>query len=282
MGRRKPIGGWRTRTHGLNRVMTSSTPLIRSLVIQMRVIKALLMRELVTRFGRDNIGVLWLFGEPMIFTLAVTALWRAAGLHGSAIPIEAFAVTGYSSVLMWRNTASRCNSALHQNQNLLYHRNVRVLDVFTTRILLEFVGATTSFAMLSLVFIGFEVIEPPIDLLKVVAGWLMLAWFGASLGLTLGTATAYSELVDRFWHPTSYIMFPLSGAAFMVDWLPPKAQEFVLLLPMVHGVEVIREGFFGNVVRSHHDLGYMASVNLVLTLFGLVLMQGAARQMEQR
>lgn len=255
---------------------------LRSLAIQIRVIKALMMREMITRFGRENVGVLWLFGEPMIFTLAVSTLWRAAGMHhGSALPIEAFAITGYSSVLMWRNTASRCNSALIQNRNLMYHRNVRVMDVFLTRILLEIAGATMSFTLLSLAFVGLGNIHAPVDLLKVVGGWLMLGWFGASLGLTLGTATAYSELVDRFWHPTSYVMFPLSGAAFMVEWMPESARSYILLLPMVHGVEYLREGFFGNVVRTHHDLAYMAAVNLVLTFTGLALMRGAARHSER-
>lgn len=261
-----------------------STPSFpQALAVQWRIIKALLMREMITRFGRENVGVLWLFGEPMIFTLAVSMLWKAAGFHhGSALPIEAFAITGYSSVLMWRNTASRCNSALLQNQNLMYHRNVRVIDVFFSRILLEMAGATLSFVLLSLAFIGFQQIEPPQDLLKVVGGWLMMGWFGAGLGLTLGTACAYSELVDRFWHPVSYVLFPLSGAAFMVDWMPEAARQYILLLPMVHGVEYIREGFFGDVIRTHHDLAYMAIINLALTFTGLALMRGAARQMEQR
>ncbi|MFO1337510.1 MAG: ABC transporter permease [Burkholderiaceae bacterium] len=254
---------------------------LQSLAIQIRVIKALMMREMITRFGRENVGVLWLFGEPMLFTLVVSTVWRVAGMHhGSALPIEAFAITGYSSVLMWRNTASRCNAALSQNRNLMYHRNVRVIDVFFTRILLEMAGATTSFALLTLGFLGMETFAPPVDMLKVVGGWLMLAWFGAGLGLTLGTATAYSELVDRFWHPTSYVMFPFSGAAFMVEWLPESARQYILLLPMVHGVEYMREGFFGNVVRTHHDLVYMATVNLVLTFTGLMLMRGATRRME--
>lgn len=254
-----------------------------ALSIQMRVIRALMMREVISRFGRRNLGVLWLIGEPMFFTVAVATLWRAAGLHhGSPLPIEAFAVTGYSSVLMWRNTASKCNSAIHQNLRLLFHRNVRVLDVFLTRILLEMAGATTSFAVLSVAIVSFGFVAPPDDLLKVVGGWLMLAWFGGALGLALGTANAYSELVDRFWHPISYVMFPLSGAAFMVDWLSPTTQAYVSWLPMVHGVEFVREGFFGNVVTTHHNLPYMALVNLLLTFFGLAMIPGATRAIEQQ
>jgi len=261
----------------------SSTSLLQSLAIQRRVIGALLMREVITRFGRENIGVLWLIVEPMTFTLGVTAFWTLTQrTHGLSLPIAAFAITGYSSVLVWRNTVSHCNSAVQQNINLLYHRNVRLLDVFLTRIVLEIAGATASFAALSFFFCAIEWITPPVDLLLVIAGWLMLAWFGAALALLIGAASTYSELVDRIWHPGSYLLFPLSGAAFMVDWLPPAAQQAALILPMVHGVEMVREGFFGQFVHTHHDAGYMASVNLVLTLSALLLLRDAATKVEKR
>lgn len=64
----------------------------------------------------------------------------------------------------------------------------------------------------------------------------------------------------------------------MVDWLPAPAQKLALMLPMVHGVEVLREGYFGSVVRAHYDLGYMAMCCLVLTLFGLAQERVVSRQ----
>ena len=80
---------------------------------QWRVLSALVMRELLTRYGRNNIGFLWLFLEPMLFTLAITIFWAATrSIHGSAIPITAFALTGYSSVLLWRNMVGRCINAI--------------------------------------------------------------------------------------------------------------------------------------------------------------------------
>ena len=259
----------------------NATTLRQSLAIQRRVIWALLMREVITRFGRENLGVLWLILEPMMFTLGVATLWSAAGMaHGSSMPIVAFAITGYSSVLMWRNTVSRCNSGIQQNLNLLYHRNVKVIDVFVTRIVLEMSGATASFIVLAVFFTTIEWIQPPDDLLKVIGGWLMLAWFGAALAILVGAATAYSEIVERIWHPMAYLLFPLSGAAFMVDWLPKAGQEVVLLLPMVHGVEMIRDGYFGSQVRSHYDMAYMGIVNLVLTLSGLWVLRDAGKRVE--
>jgi capsular polysaccharide transport system permease protein len=251
------------------------------LVIQRRVLYALMMREIITRFGRDNLGVLWLVAEPMIFTLGVASLWGLAGLsHSSSIPVVAFAVTGYSSVLMWRNSASHSSMAIESNKALLYHRSVLGIDVIFTRIALEIAGATASFALLSSVFTFVGWMPAPVDMLLVVAGWLMLAWFGASLALVIGAGTAFSPVIERLWMPAAYLLFPMSGAAFMVDWLPTRLQSLVQYLPMVHGVELLREGYFGNVVRTHHDIGYMAQCCLVMTLVGMFVMHEAARRVE--
>jgi len=261
---------------------TGELSFVQSLAIQFRVLHALLMRELITRYGRDNLGVLWLVGEPMIFTLGVTTLWSAAGLAhgGTGIPIVAFAVTGYSSVLMWRNATTQCGAGIEQNKPLLFHRSVLIIDVFFTRIALEIIGATSSFIFLSFFFIFIGWMPVPDNLLMVLEGWFMLAWFGASLALLIGAGTAISPMVERLWHPAAYLFFPISGAAFMVDWLPTKFQAVVLLLPTVHGVEMLRHGYFGNVVPSHYDLGYMATCCLVLSLAGLLVVREAGRRLE--
>jgi ABC-type polysaccharide/polyol phosphate export permease len=149
-----------------------------------------------------------------------------------------------------------------------------------TRILLEISGATVSFTVLSVLFIFVGWMTTPVDLLEVVFGWIMLAWFATSLALLVGAGTAFSEIVERIWHPAAYLLFPLSGAAFMVDWLPPAMQKVVLLLPMVHGVEMLREGYFGDVVRTHYEVGYMASCCLVLSLAGLYVVRQASQRVE--
>jgi ABC-type polysaccharide/polyol phosphate export permease len=258
--------------------MDESMSLGRSWAIQRRVIGALLMREVLTRFGRHNIGFLWLFVEPMLFTLGVTALWTAAqATHGSRLPIVAFALTGYSSVLLWRNMPSRCIGAITPNLSLLYHRNVKVIDIYAARLLLEMAGATMSFAILGSVFWSLGWLLPPEDIMRVLWGWLLLAWFGASLAIFLGALAARTELVEKLWHPSAYLLFPLSGAAFIVDAVPPSFREVILLLPMVHGVELLREGYFGAAFRAHYSVPYMVLWCVVLTLLGLAQTRVIAR-----
>jgi len=249
----------------------------RSWAIQRRIVHALVLREILTRYGRHNIGFLWLFVEPMIFTLAVTALWTATKtVHGSDLPIVAFALTGYSSVLLWRNMPTRTIGAVSTNLALLYHRNVQVVDIYWSRLLLEAAGASMSFVFLSIFFFGIGWLQPPEDVLQVLGGWFMLAWFGVGLALLFGAWSESSEIIEKLWHPMSYILFPLSGAAFLVDALPAQAQKAILYLPMVHGVEFLREGYFGSQIHAHYDMTYMALWNTALTVLGLAKVKEAS------
>ena len=249
--------------------------------IQRRVVGALLMREILTRYGRHGVGVLWLVIEPMLFTLGVAGLWTLARLHAlSDIPIIAFAITGYSSVLLWRNAASRCSKAIEPNLSLMYHRNVKVLDIFLARVLLEVVGGVASLAVLTLFFAAAGFRPWPRDMALVLGGLLLLVWFALALGLIVGAISERSETFERVWHILTYLLFPLSGAAFMVHWLPRTVQDAVLALPMVHGVEMIRHGYFGNLVPTYENPAYFAAINLILLLIGLALVRETGRRVQ--
>lgn len=257
------------------------TPLRRSFAIQIRIIKALIIREVITRFGRHNIGFLWMFLEPMLFTLGVTTLWTLVNVtHGTNIPIAAFALTGYSSLILWRNCSNRGVKAIEVNHSLLYHRNVRVIDVFAARLILEIMGTTASFLVLTIVFASIGLMNWPIDPLKVIYGWLLITWFAFSLGLIVGAVSERSEIIERVWHILTYLMFPLSGAAFMVDWFPQNIQQLLLWVPMVHATEMIRHGYFGFEFKTYENPAYLALVNSVMLLIGLALVRETGRRVE--
>ena len=258
-----------------------TTSLKRSFAIQVRVTSALIMREVITRYGRHNIGFLWLFLEPMLFTLGVTTLWTLIkATHGTSLPITAFAVTGYSSILLWRNCSNRVVKAIEANHSLMYHRNVRVFDILAARLILEISGATVSLIVLTIFFSSLGWMNLPVDILTVMIGWILLAWFAFALNLVIGAASERSELIERVWHIFTYLLFPLSGAGFLVDWLPKVAQEYILWVPMVHATEMIRHGYFGNLVRTYEDPAYLFLFNTVLTFIGLALVRETGRRVE--
>ena len=239
-----------------------------------RVISALILRELLTRYGRNNIGFLWLFVEPMLFVLIITALWTATrSIHGSAIPIVAFALTGYSSLLLWRGMPNRCIGALQSNMPLLYHRQITIADVYVARILLEFMAVSTSFVALGIAFYAMDWVPAPEDAMQVLGGWLLLAWFGAGLALTIGALSERFPVIRNLWRPLSYILMPFSGVAYIADALPANLREIMLWLPMLNALEYLREGWFGTLMRAHYDVPYVLSFNLILTFVGLSLVR---------
>ena len=242
-----------------------------SLMIQKRVVGALLMREILTRYGRHNIGFMWLFAEPMIFTLGVTVLWNVMKHHSAdGISITAFVLTGYSTVLLWRNMPGRCILALPPNFSLMCHRQVKPIDIYIARIILEAMGATISFVILSVLFHAMGLVEWPKDYLTICVGWFLLAWYAGSLALFIGALSERSEVVEKVWHPFQYLLIPLSGSFFMVESLPPAVRGIALLNPTVNCAEIVRAGYFGSSHEWYYSVGYVVVFNLVLMFLGLI------------
>lgn len=247
--------------------------------IQMRVLHAIMLREMLTRYGRHNIGFLWLFLEPMMFTFAVVAMWTAIGNdRGFGISIVAFGITGYSTIMLWRNMPGRAIGAIAPNASLLTHRPVQIFDVYIARTVLEALGATVSFVVLAFAAWMIGLMPGPEDVLTVLGGWLLLAWFAFAIAVLIGAASEKSPIVYKLWAPISYIFIPLSGALYLVEALPPAAQEIVLLMPVVHCVEMIRDGFFGSMFNAQYDIGFVLICNTFLTLFALAQVRDLTRR----
>lgn len=246
-----------------------------SLRIQARVIWALLLREIITRYGRDNLGFLWMFVAPMLFIIVIISVRTSGGDEMHGLSIIAFFITGYCGAIMLRSIASRCINAVEPNRALMFHRNVKVIDIYAARMLLEIAGQTMAFLFLltGCWFLG--LIPLPADALQLLAGWFTLIWFGCALAIALGPLSEMYDCVEKIWNPLSIILFILSGAFFMVDWLPEATRNALLLLPWIHGMEILREGYFGSSAHAHYDMGYLFVWNLLLTLFGLALMRSA-------
>jgi capsular polysaccharide transport system permease protein len=246
--------------------------------IQLRVIGALLIREALTRYGRHNIGFLWLFAEPMLFTLGVTAIMNISGVtKGGGINVTEFVLTGYSCLLLWRNMPNRCVMALPPNYDLLFHRQVKPVDIFLSRCILEGAGATISFFVLAVMFHSLGLVRAPHDILKVFGGWMLLMWYAFAVALLVGAVSERTEIVEKVWHIVQYLMIPLSGSFVMLQALPPEIRSFMLWIPTVSCAEFVREGYFGSVITSYYDVGYVMVFNAVVLLLALVQIRVVSR-----
>ena len=232
---------------------------------QIRIVVALMIREIFTRFGRKNIGFMWMLLEPTMFAFAVVAMWGMIGNHTrGGIQLAPFLLTGYMPLTLYRHMVGMLMRSMQSNAPLLYHRQITVLSIYMSRVMVEFLGASAAFVFcLTVTYIaGFA--EPPAEFGTMVGGWFLYAWFSASLGMLMGGLSERSELVDKIWTPLSYISIPISGTFFMLNWVPDKYRDLLTWVPQINGVEMIRGGYYGISVTTYFDPLYLAYCNAIL------------------
>jgi ABC-type polysaccharide/polyol phosphate export permease len=246
-----------------------------------RVVHALMMRELKTRFGNNHLGFAWLFIEPLLFIVPVVLFWtlRAAPInHG--LPFVEFIMTAYPPFVMWRNCVSRSRSAISGNSGLLYHRMITPARIVLARCLLEIASSFLAIGSMyiGLLYIGW--VRPPAALPFFLFGWLymaMISWASATLLSALGET---SEAVAKMVHTFNYLMLAAGGAFYMVEWMPEWLQKYLVWIPTVQAFELLRSGYFGDSVKTHWDPINLLICFLVPAAFGLHILKAAREHME--
>jgi capsular polysaccharide transport system permease protein len=241
------------------------------LKIQANVIGALIMRELHTRFGRENIGYLWIFAEPLLLAAAVALLH--AGQHlpisGSIRPIP-FAIAGYSLFILFRSTVSRAETLLEANRPLLHHRQVTLFDMLAARALLETASIA---AVLVILLVGSWILgyaDEPADIIAILTSILLMGWFSFAVSMLICALSHESPLIGRLVHPMLYLSMPLSGAFYTMGWLPDAWRVMAQWIPTVPIFELMRTGMFNGYSDQYAEIGYTVGWAAALTLAGLV------------
>lgn len=248
--------------------------------VQVRVIHALMIRELITRFGRENIGFLWIMAEPLLFAGLVGIVWHfthGATEHG--VGVIAFVATGYIPITLFRHGVSRSVAVFTANQSLLYHRQIKIVDFILARFIIEVLGGMMAYLFMAVVLIVFDEFPIPANIGLLIAGWFLYALFCFSLCLIIAPLSEVSEAMEKFIPVTTYIVLPFSGLFYMVAWLTPEAREFLLFSPFVNGMEMMRKGIWGDKVVAYYDIWNPIIASVIAILIGLVLCRRVRRKL---
>lgn len=247
--------------------------------IQSRVIGALMMRDLHTRYGRENIGYLWLILEPMLLAATVGLIHARTPNHfsGDITPVP-LALVGYCNFMTLRSLVSRAEGTLETNVSLFYHRTITPFDVLFSRALLEQAGTLLAFCILMGLAVAVGLAHPPARPLHYALGVLCMGWLSFSLSMVVCGGTHERRALGRLVHPITYLMMPLSGAFFTMNGLPREIREVLLYIPLSHIFELLRYGWFKSAKPDYIDVQYLVVWILGSTLFGLLLISEARRR----
>ncbi|MBU6143334.1 MAG: ABC transporter permease [Betaproteobacteria bacterium] len=248
--------------------------------MQTRVIGALMIRELTTRYGRENIGFLWVMVEPMLFALLVGLVWRLMkGPVEYGVDIVAFVVTGYIPLVLFRSTVSRSINSFTANGSFMYHRQIKVLDILLVRFIIELIGHMMAYLVIGLVLGTFGLFPRPYDIGFIMLGGAYYALFCFAVALVIAPLSEMSEALEKLTPVTLYIMIPFSGAFYLTSALSDSVAKVALLSPPVHGMEMMRYGVFGPTIDPQFDFVYPFTFILPCMVVGLMLCRIVRRRL---
>jgi capsular polysaccharide transport system permease protein len=248
---------------------------------QLQVLHALLLREIKTRFGANQLGYVWALLEPALWIGMFAGLYRVFGrLAPPGMSVVAFLTTGIVPFSLFRDTTQRCMSAIEANKGLLFYPQVRPLDLVISRALLE---AGTHVLVMALFMSGLAIYEgaPRINsILDTLYGLGLASALGTALGLVCCGLSVYTPTVERLFPSVVRLIFWLSALFHPVESLPTSMRNILLFNPLTHITELVRSGWFPGYGARHITPSYVLAWILVLAFFGLSLERTARRRLE--
>jgi capsular polysaccharide transport system permease protein len=248
---------------------------------QLHVVHAILLRETKTRFGESRLGYLWALAHPVLWIGMFAGLYYALG-HSTppGMPILAFLTTGIVPFSLFREAATRCLSAIEGNKGLLFYPLVRPLDLVIARAILE---AVTQLVVMAFLLGSMALWEGQLHInswMETLCGLGLAAGLGSSFGLVCCGLSVYSRSVERLFPALIRPIFWLSAVFHPVESLPRGFREFLLFNPIVHAIELVRDGWFPAYHAKHVDVVYPVTWILVMSFLGLGLERMARRKLE--
>lgn len=238
--------------------------------LQGRIIGALMLREMRTRFGEYRLGYAWALLEPLVQIGIMSTMFY---LLGNRPPLgtsyEAFFFTGFVTFTMFRTLASKGLTAISANRPLLSFPPVRNMDAVWARLALEVITQLASlfFVMVILGYLGVPIL--PADPLRFTEGYFSVILLGIGFGIFNATFSPLMKIWGIVFSWFIRVQFFISGVLFLPERMPPAALDYLAWNPTAQAIAWVREGFYGTYQSNILIEPYPLVVGTVLILTGL-------------
>jgi capsular polysaccharide transport system permease protein len=241
---------------------------------RLRIIAALVIREMNTRFGSSLGGYFWAIAEPVggiaLLAIAFSLALRSPPLGSSFL---LFYTTGMVPFTMYRNMANGVARAVSSNKGLLKYPVVTALDAVFAKVVLNFL---TIFLIATILvagtIIGFG-LHVNLDLAHVALALLMAAALGIGVGTMNCVLFGFFPTWKNVWSVLNKPLFIVSGIFFLYESVPRSFQEVLWWNPLVHVIAVMRQGFYGTYQPQFVSYSYVLGLALTLFVVGAYLLR---------
>jgi capsular polysaccharide transport system permease protein len=246
--------------------------MINAFAVQKRVISALILREIHTRYGNRQFGYLWEIVEHIAHILLLSVIFS---LLQRATPVgDSFGVffaTGLIPFLLFSHIDKQIMNAVNGNQALLSYPMVMPFDLIIARTILE--CATTGVVIVLFLAAGFyfKLLAPVDSVLDLFMAFATVIVIGMGLGMINSAIILYVETYKSIYPFFMRPLYFISGIFYTADSLPREAQQALFFNPLLHVNEWVRSAFFISYESHFVDKFYVVSVGVVLLFLGLLL-----------
>ena len=233
-----------------------------------RIVIALLIREMASRFGNKPGGYLWALLEPAGYVLLMTSVFRVV-THTPALgdSFPYFYASGYMGFFFYNGTLSYVGGALSGNKALLNYPTVAPIDTVVARFILQMLTCVFVALATFYIIIEFEMQRPPN-----INWWPILeaATLGGFLALGVGMSNTVLFLKFPVYQSVYGIMtrplLLISGVFFIPEGMPMPYRDILTINPVVHVITLFRTGLFPEYRATSLDLSYLYAI-VALALF---------------
>ncbi|MEM9061898.1 MAG: ABC transporter permease [Pseudomonadota bacterium] len=242
----------------------------------LRVLHALIVREMITRYGRSTLGYVWAVLEPAGVILLLTLLFtQIAQTPPFGESFALFYATGYLAFHWVHDIANVCARSVHVNRPLLSFPAVTALDTILARFLLQTLTALAVAALIlgTIYATSTEPFRPSISYLVLAFG--LAALLGLGIGLLNAWGFALSRGWEIAWGVISRPLLLVSCVFYSFESLPREAQDVLWYNPLIHVVGMLRVGLYPTYDAAHVAPEYPLSIAVGCALLGLVTLRMA-------
>lgn len=248
-----------------------------------RVVGALLIREMSTRFGSKPGGYVWAIIDPAGHIAFMSLIFMAI-THTPALgkSFALFFATGYLAFQFYAAMAGFLNGAVKANRTLLSYPNVAPIDTIVARYILQ--AGTTSVVSFCVLGVILLTVDQPVYLNwpAIIEAAFAATVLGLGIGIFNNVATLRFPLYEQVFNIINRPMFLISGVFFLPDALPAPVRDIVLLNPLVHVVMLFRKGFYPEYRAEMMNMTYLYSFALTILFMGLLLFTRSASVLRSR
>ena len=241
------------------------------LIVQGRVIGALVLREIHTINGNSRLGYLWVLIQS-IFSIGV--FWGVRHFMGAdqaphGMNMAVFLATGFGLWNIFATGIGRCMSAVEGNRALLTFPQVTELDVMIARIVV--ISATQIVTMAIIIFVALLSMNEPMMPGSIALLLLLLVavpMLSLGLGMILAALAVFIPALTKVVPMILRILFFVSGIFFSISVFSQSVAEILMLNPMLHAIELMRMSLHEPYAVNGVSLAYVLASAIVTCAIG--------------